>query len=278
MMSDVIVRGLSTLFTAVPDVHRASTEPDPALIFKHHRADIVVSTWMGARLYIYIYKQTPKVRDIKNVLRDNGRAGIGSLFVVSKVLLPENDNIVKLSDWQEALYLLNDGFIYSYFIADDTLKLTQIHFTPSTVKDEFRCWHLKEFSVENVTVRKREIAQGNIRGTWHLGDITSPTYKRKINYERANQRYHYRTKYTQDIPGGNPAGGQIRARDDELAKYYKILEVDKDASEKDIKAAFRRMAMLVHPDVSALPRQEANRRIKELNEAYDFIKEYYGWA
>jgi DnaJ-domain-containing protein 1 len=128
-----------------------------------------------------------------------------------------------------------------------------------------------------VTVRKRDISQGNVRGTWHLGDIASPTYKRRINHERANQRFHYRTKYAQDI-GGNPNGGAIRARDDELAKYYKLLGVDKDASEKDIKAAFRRMAMQVHPDVSALPRQEANRRIKELNEAYDFIKDYHGWV
>jgi DnaJ-like protein len=276
-MSVVIARGLGRLFANVPDVHRASTQADPTVIFKSHRADIVISTWMGARLYIYIVTETIKVRDIKNLLRDNGRGGIGSLFIVNQSLLPEHDTILRLKDWQEALYLLNDGFIYSYFVADDTLKLTQVHFTPSTVKDEFRCWHLSEFSVENVTVRKREVTQGNVRGTWHLGDIASASYKRKINYERANQRFHYRTKYTQNIPNGNPNGGQIRARDDELAKYYKLLAVDKDASEDNIKAAFRRMAMQVHPDVSALPRSEANRRIKELNQAYDFIKNYHGW-
>lgn len=277
-MSDVIAKGLRTLFLAVPDVHRASTQADPSVIFKSHRADLVLSTWMGARLYTYIFHQKPNIRAIKNVLRDNGRSGIGSLFFVNRDLLPENDSIIKLTDWQESLYLLNDGFIYSYFVEDDTLKLTQVHFTPSIAKDEFRCWQLKEFTVENVTVRKREVSQGNIRGTWFLGDIASPTYKRKINYERANQRFHYRTKYTQEIPGSNPNGGQIRARDDELAKYYTLLGVDKDASEKDIKAAFRRMAMMVHPDVSALPRPEANRRIKELNEAYDYIKDHHGWV
>jgi curved DNA-binding protein CbpA len=36
--------------------------------------------------------------------------------------------------------------------------------------------------------------------------------------------------------------------------------------------------MQVHPDVSALPRTEAERRIKLLNEAYEFIKSYHGWG
>lgn len=277
-MTTAIMRELSRLFKAVPDVNRASTQPDPAVIFKSHQADLVVSTWMGSRLYVYVLTEIPKVRDIKNLLRENGRGGIGSLFLVSSGLLPANDSVVKLKEWQEALYALNDGFIYSYFIEKSEFKLRQVHFTPSMTGDEFRCWHLNDFTIENVTVRQRTVTQGNIRGNWHLGDIASPTYKRRINHERASQRFHYRTRYTQEIPGANPAGGAIRARDDELAKYYALLGVDKDASEQDIKAAFRRMAMQVHPDVSALPRQEADRRIKELNQAYDYIKEFHGWV
>ncbi|MCA9915498.1 MAG: DnaJ domain-containing protein [Anaerolineae bacterium] len=56
-----------------------------------------------------------------------------------------------------------------------------------------------------------------------------------------------------------------------------MLGVDRTATEAEIKSAFRQMAMKVHPDVSALPRQEANRRIKELNEAYEYIKGFHGW-
>ena len=63
-----------------------------------------------------------------------------------------------------------------------------------------------------------------------------------------------------------------------LAKYYQLIGVQKDASEQEIKTAFRQMALKVHPDVSALPRQEANERIKQLNEAYDYIKQYHGWV
>jgi hypothetical protein len=275
-VSDAIALWLRDTFAGITDVRRASTEPDSSLIFQNHKADIVVSTWMGARLYIYILRKPPKVRDLKTILRDNSRTGIGSLFVINLRELPKHDDIVRLSDWQEALMLLNDDFIYAYSITDGQISLTQVHFEQSTAKDEYRVWYLRNFSAENVSVRKQDI-QGNIKGSWHLGDIASPAYKRRMNYERVNQRYHYRTKYTQDIPHSTN-NGQPRKRTDQLAQYYALLGVDKDATEQEIKAAFRRIALQVHPDVSALPRQEAHRRIKELNEAYDFIKHFHGWA
>jgi hypothetical protein len=276
-VSDAIATLLRDIFAGIADVRRASTEPDTSLIFQNHKADIVVSTWMGARLYIYLLKKPPKVRDLKSILRENSRTGIGSLFVMNVRELPKHDDVLRLSDWQEALMLLNEDFIYAYSVEDGGISLTQVHFEASSAKDEYRVWYLRNFNIENVSVRKQDI-QGNIKGAWHLGDIASPAYKRRMNYERVNQRFHYRTKYTQDIPHSGTNGGKPRKRTDQLAQYYTLLGVDKDATEVEIKAAFRRIALQVHPDVSALPRQEANRRIKELNEAYDFIKEFHGWA
>jgi curved DNA-binding protein len=52
----------------------------------------------------------------------------------------------------------------------------------------------------------------------------------------------------------------------EFKDYYKILGVSKTASEKDIKAAFRKLARKHHPDVNkGDPKAEA--RFKEINEA-----------
>lgn len=281
-MSEAIKSWLRSVFAAVPDVSRVSTEQDPSVIFKDHYADMVLSTWMGARLYVYIFHKAPKLRDIKTILRDNGRNSIGSLFVVNAALLPPNGDNVRLQDWWEALYLLNDGFVYAYTLKEPAIMLSQVHFTPSHGKEEYRAWHFENFHVENVTVRKREVKDGNIKGDWHIGDIASPTYKRKINSERANQQFHYRTQYTQEIPyqgkkyngatnGGNPIQNQLH-------KYYELLGVDDKATEQQIKAAFRQMALRVHPDVSALPREVAHEKIKELNQAYEFIKDYHGWA
>ena len=53
--------------------------------------------------------------------------------------------------------------------------------------------------------------------------------------------------------------------------YYEILGVPRDASQDDLKAAFRRMARQYHPDVNKLP--DAEERFKEVNEAYAVLSD-----
>jgi len=58
----------------------------------------------------------------------------------------------------------------------------------------------------------------------------------------------------------------------EYKDYYKILDVSKDANEKDVKKAFRRLARQYHPDVNPDDPQ-AEERFKELNEAYEVLSD-----
>ncbi len=52
--------------------------------------------------------------------------------------------------------------------------------------------------------------------------------------------------------------------------YYKIMGVDKKATAKEIKAAYRKLARQHHPDVNPGNKQ-AEARFKEINEAYEVL-------
>jgi curved DNA-binding protein len=50
--------------------------------------------------------------------------------------------------------------------------------------------------------------------------------------------------------------------------YYKVLGVPRNASEQDIKKAYRKLAMQYHPDRNPGKEEWANEKFKEINEAY----------
>ena len=60
-------------------------------------------------------------------------------------------------------------------------------------------------------------------------------------------------------------------------KYYKILELDNDASENDVKKAYKKLAIKYHPDKNMENKEEAENKFKEIGEAYEVLtnKEKY---
>jgi DnaJ-domain-containing protein 1 len=261
----------------VPDVRYASVGREHNLVFQHHSADIVVQTWMGARFYVYVLDSEPKLRDLRNTLRENTRHGIGTLFFVDACLLPEHEQqLQKLADWQQALVELNDGWIYAYNADGGSatdVSVTQVHFTLRASGRTYAIWHLCDFKIENAAVRIREVSE-SLRGRFAVADIASQAYKRHIDHERRNQRFHYSSKQTHQQQHGAGPPATFEA----VKQHYDLLQVKPGASQGDVKTAYRRLAMRFHPDVSALPRIESERRFKQLNEAYEAIKRHNGWS
>ncbi|MCL5670353.1 MAG: molecular chaperone DnaJ [Acidobacteria bacterium] len=53
--------------------------------------------------------------------------------------------------------------------------------------------------------------------------------------------------------------------------YYEVLGVGREASEQEIKSAYRRLALQHHPDRNPNNKEEAEERFKELTEAYGVL-------
>lgn len=51
--------------------------------------------------------------------------------------------------------------------------------------------------------------------------------------------------------------------------YYKILGVDKKATDEDLKKAYRKLAMKWHPDKNRYNKKDAEAKFKQISEAYD---------
>lgn len=55
--------------------------------------------------------------------------------------------------------------------------------------------------------------------------------------------------------------------------FYEVLDLDKNASEKDIKRAYKRLAMKFHPDRNQGNKDESEAKFKEIKEAYEILSD-----
>ncbi|XP_058214544.1 uncharacterized protein LOC131326018 [Rhododendron vialii] len=57
------------------------------------------------------------------------------------------------------------------------------------------------------------------------------------------------------------------------ADYYKILQVDRDSSDDDLKKAYRKLAMKWHPDKNPNNKKGSEAKFKQISEAYDVLSD-----
>ncbi|KAK5836763.1 DnaJ subfamily B member 1 [Gossypium arboreum] len=55
--------------------------------------------------------------------------------------------------------------------------------------------------------------------------------------------------------------------------YYKILQVDRNANDEDLKKSYRKLAMKWHPDKNPKSKKEAEAKFKQISEAYDVLSD-----
>src|SRR4026209_2902686 len=58
----------------------------------------------------------------------------------------------------------------------------------------------------------------------------------------------------------------------EFIDYYKVLDIDKNATQEDIKKAYRKLARKLHPDLNPNDK-EAHKRFQQVNEANEVLSD-----
>ncbi len=259
---------ITRLFRQVQDVKSAGLRREASLTAFSYEPDIVAETWMNSRLYAYLLDKAPNSRTLKAILKQNSKASIGTLFFVDLRLLPTDGYCGKIAGWHDDLRALNAGAIQAYDRRQDRFRLLQVNLDETTQRNEYIVWHTADFPFDAVAVRRRE-CHTNIRGSWLVGDIASPKFKRRISDERARQRFDYRSRQTQ--PTNADAAQPISAA-------YLALEIEVGAGQDAVKEAFRKLAREYHPDVSQHRKEDAEQRFKEVKSAYDRIKSHRRWS
>jgi len=100
-----------------------------------------------------------------------------------------------------------------------------------------------------------------------------------LNKESWEDAIHAYTKATQINPqhGGAQEGlrkAQLEQKKANRKDYYKILGVEKTATDRDIKKAFRKLALIWHPDKHEESQKEAaEKKFKEVAEAHDVLSD-----
>jgi hypothetical protein len=263
-------------------------------------ADIALHMWSGNKIHIYMIDQPSSTRAIKRALNESTSIGVNSMFLVDARILPPHDSRTRVEDWLIALHEINNDRIYTYRVSDDGPEIIQVHLEAIKGSDEFNIWYGPKIKFKSLRHRRKSIQMRAVRGDWLIADFGSPSFWQNTDYRAARAkaqraRPHGHNTYWQTFSSGQTWAGTFEPEDDTtgenrekqarrapigsyLDDCYKMLGVKKGASQVEIKRAYRKRALMYHPDTSELPGDEADIKFKALNAAYDYIKSANGWS
>ncbi len=251
---------------------------------------IAVATWSGVLIHAYLIDQPIKTRAIKRIVQENTRVGVGTLLVADAELVPDDGAQVEPDEGLLALHALLKDKLYTYRVEEDELRVGQVHFKAYSRGDTREVWYGPDVPVRHLPCYRVWVnAPSSIKGNWLIANFGSEAFWKEADYTTAREAFRQQQRrstgeprfYTWSNPGWNGGSGYTTPAqpppESELDRSYQQLGLTREATGEEVKAAFRRLAREVHPDVSDLPKDEAEARFKRLYDAYSFIKAANGW-
>ncbi len=260
--------------------------------------DLSAFTWSGSVIHIYLLREIIKSRLLKKIIHDNTRVGVGSLFLLRRDLAPDDGERLIPDETLVALHALFKDKIYTFSTENHQVKIGQLHFKSYGRGGDMETWYGPDVEIIHLPCYRIWVKNSRvIKGDWLIANFGTETFWKTADYSagRSEFRRQQRMNNSANFSTGswNQAGfGQNNTGyvEDEVPRQpnssanrrlvvsYQQLGVSQGVSYEELKSAFRKRARELHPDVSTLPKEEAENQFKLLNEAYIFIKTTHGWG
>ncbi|HYO88332.1 MAG TPA: J domain-containing protein [Candidatus Limnocylindrales bacterium] len=288
-MKAEVKRWLASQITAVPSVRSCLIDRE---------ADLAVRTWSATVTFIYLLDELVKPRHLRKVVNDNSRVGIGTLFLLNAALAPPDGTKLEPAETLLALHALHRDKLYTWSDDEAAPTIGQVHFKSFGRMHEYETWYGPAVEIQHLPCYRVWVkSPHSIKGDWLIATFGTETFWKHADYaigrdamrrqqrggftERASwssAQWNGGPRLEEEPPSPPPASSPpLSAQVTRLDICYACLGVAGGASSDEVKAAFRRRARELHPDVSPLPKEQAEKQFRLLNEAYDFIKVSNGW-
>ncbi len=248
---------------------------------------LVIHTWTGVVINIFLLSEPVRTRAIRTVLQEGTQVGLGSMFILAANLIPPADTRFEPPEWLLALHALNRECLYAYVVDQGVPNIIQIHLEQIASSANYVAKYGPAVAFDELRYTKVSVKPRYLKGDWQVADFGYHPFWRDprrpqytAQYRRPSaQDYQWhswsQTTWEQKVHTEVPA--PLHRGNHLMVTYYQMLELETDASPQEVKAAFRRLALAVHPDTSTLPKEEAAKKFRELTEAYEFIKREKKW-
>lgn len=272
-MTADIKRWLARRLDSIDSVQKAVIAREP---------DIIVHSWSGILIHVFLVQAPLKPRQLKKLVQEATRVGIGSLFIVDSALLPPDGTRTMPAEWLMMLHALTDDKVYAYDVTDEGPRVRQVHFQMTTKSDEREIWYGPAIEIGQLPFYRVWVKMAALKGDYLIANFAAPPFWHNRDYRQEREkvadaaRRESRTYTRVDYgfgTGPSFAGPAAPRQPSLLDRNLAHLGLKAGATCDEVKSAYRRMARELHPDVSALPKQEAETRFRELTEAYNYVRD-----
>lgn len=265
------------------------------LLSREDETLLLVHTWMNILFHVHILTAPVKTNAIKKVLKDATESGIGTVFLINRAILPEHNHRVSVPEWLHTLQALTQDRVYTIRMEGEQVRVGQLHFEPVGSTGEHVAKYGPPVNLDKMRFFRNTVKERVIKGDWQVVDFGGDAFWRDPHRPSVHQPQYHRPdpkEYSEkawkswsgtqwDQPPLQDAYDPrlpISARQDTLRLAYDSLKVTYEATQDEVRAAYRKMAMAYHPDTSSLPKDEAERLFRELNAAYEMIQKARNWT